>query len=251
MAVFAGAVCRCSLGVTSYGSPPSRARLRHIGPPSHCRDRPFQQSPHVTAPLGRSGLRTEHAAWAAAATPVAPVASLQCLKCGRLCSLHTLSTRSRSGLRFAFAMSSGFRFVVRFPMLRQTQQLSGRHLDQCKHLAALRDQCVVFWTRDAECAPEPRALYAIQPALNHQPVAELGCASIIDLSADYDRIRLLLHHLHERETELLRKMCARDLNKTQVRNIGDNASAIGIEKHYLDVCANTGGHGRFHIFDLN
>ena len=148
-------------------------------------------------------------------------------------------------------MFAGFGFVVRFPMLRQTQQFSRRHLDQREHLAALGDQRVVLWTRDAECAPEPRALCAIQPALNHQPVAEPCRASIIDLGADHDGIRFLLRHLHDREPELLRKVCARYLNEAQIRNIGYNASAIGVEKHYLHVCANTGGHGQFHIFNLN
>src|SRR5512132_3729212 len=161
MAVFADAVCRYSLGATSYGSPPSRARLRRIGPPSHCRDRPSQRSPHVTALRARSELRAKRGAWAAAATPAVPAAFLQCLACGRLRSSSMFSTGNLSGSGSAFAMFAGFGFVVRFPMLRQTQQFSRRHLDQCEHLAALGDQRVVFWTRDAECAPEPCALCAI------------------------------------------------------------------------------------------
>jgi hypothetical protein len=60
-----------------------------------------------------------------------------------------------------------------------------------------------------------------------------------------------LRHLHDREPKLLRKVCARYLNEAQIRNIGYNAAAIGVEKHYLHVCANTGRHGRFHISDLN
>ena len=144
MAAFAGAVCRCSLGATSYGSLPSRARLRRIGPPSHCRDRPSQRSPHVTALRAQSELRAERGAWAAAATRAGQAAFLRCLGCGRLRSLHTFSTGNRSGSRFAFAMFAGSGFVVRFPMLRQTQQFSRRHLDQREHLAALGDQRVVL-----------------------------------------------------------------------------------------------------------
>src|SRR6266568_1664943 len=183
MAVFAGAVCRRSLGATSYGSPPSRARLRRIGPPSHYRDRPYQRSPRVTALRAQSELRAERGAWAAAATQAGQAAFLRCLGCERLRSLHMFSTGNRSGSRFAFAMFAGFGFVVRFPMLRQTQHFSRRHLDHRERLAVLGDQRVVLWTRDAECAPESRALYAIQPALNHQPVAEPRRASIIDLGA--------------------------------------------------------------------
>src|SRR6476646_1097333 len=213
MAVFAGAVCRCSLGATSYGSPPSRARLRRIGPPSHCRDHPSQRPPHVTALRVQSALLPERGGWGAGATRAGQATFLRCLACGRLLSLHTFSTENRSGSRFAVAMFAGFGFVVRFPMLRQTQQFSRRHLNQREHLAALGDQRVVLWTRDAECAPEPRALCAIQPALNHQPVAKPCRASIIDLGADHDWIRFLLCHLHDREPKLLRKVCARYLNE--------------------------------------
>src|SRR6266480_29814 len=97
----------------------------------------------------------------AAAAQAAQAAFLRCLGCERLRSLHMFSTGNRSGSRFAFATFAGSGFVVRFPMLRQTQQFSRRHLDQREHLAALGDQRVVLWTRDAECAPEPRALCAI------------------------------------------------------------------------------------------
>jgi hypothetical protein len=62
---------------------------------------------------------------------------------------------------------------------------------------------------------------------------------------------LLLRHLYDRKAELLRKVCARGLDEAQIRNIGYNTSAVGVEKHYLHVCANTGRHGRFHISDLN
>jgi len=102
-----------------------------------------------------------------------------------------------------------------------------------------------------KCAPEPRALHVIQPALNYQPVAQSGCASIIDLGADHDGIGFLLRHLHDREPELFRKMRARYLNEAQICDIGYDTPAIGIEKHYLYICADTEGHGRFHISNLN
>src|SRR5215211_8984530 len=103
MAVFAGAVCRCSLGATSYGSPPSRARLRRIDPPSRCRDRPSQRSPHVTALRAQSELRAERGAWAVAATQADQAAFLRCLGCERLRSLHRFSTVNGSDSTFAFA----------------------------------------------------------------------------------------------------------------------------------------------------
>jgi len=147
-------------------------------------------------------------------------------------------------------MFTGFGFVVRFPMLRQTQQFSRRHLDQREHLAALGDQGVVLRTRNVECAPEPRAFYAIQPAFDHKPVTEFRRPSVVNLGADHDRICLLLRHLHELEPEFLSKVCARDLDEAQIGDIGYDTSAVGVEKHYLDVCMNTGRHGQFHISDL-
>src|SRR5262249_14170441 len=41
-------------------------------------------------------------------------------------------------------------------------------------------------------------------------------------------------------------MCAGDFDKTQIRDIGYDASTISIEKHHLHFCADT-GHGRFQI----
>ena len=98
-----------------------------------------------------------------------------------------------------------------------------------------------------ERAPEPRAFYAIQPPLNHKSVAELRRLSVVNLGADDDRVRLLLRHLHELKPKLLSKVCARDLDEAQIGNIRYNTSAIGVEKHYLHVCVNTGDHGQFHI----
>src|SRR5215475_2200379 len=111
MAVFADAVCRCSLEATSYGSPPSRARLRRIGLRSHCKDLRSQWSRHVTALRAQSELRAAHAASAAGAAPAVPAGFLQCLTCGRLWSLRTFSSRNFSGPRFALVMRVGFRLV--------------------------------------------------------------------------------------------------------------------------------------------
>ena len=46
-------------------------------------------------------------------------------------------------------------------------------------------------------------------------------------------------------------MCPRDLNETQVGDIGDYASAIGVEKHYLHLCPGSRrGHNDFGVRDL-
>src|SRR5689334_8318771 len=94
---------------------------------------------------------------------------------------------------------------------------------------------------DPESAPEPRAIDAIQPAVNHQPVGQPGRASIVDLGMDDDRIRLLLRHFYQRESELLRKQSARDLDKAQVRDVGYDTATISVKKHHLHVCANMRG----------
>src|ERR1044071_1110589 len=134
-------------------------------------------------------------------------------------------------------------------MLRHTKHLSRRHLDQRQHLATLRDQRGVLWTHDAECAPETRTVYAIQPGFDHQLVAKLCSAPIIDLCVDHHRVPLVLGHLHKREPKLLSKMCTRRLDTAQICDVRYNTSTIGIEEHYLHICANTRDHSRFHIFD--
>src|SRR5262245_3870572 len=119
MAAFAGAVCRCSLEAANYGSPPSRAPLRRIGPRSRCRDRRCQWSPHVIALRAQSELPTAHDAWAAAATLAVQAAFLRCSECARLRSLHRFPTANGPRLSFAVATFAGFDFVVRFPVVRQ------------------------------------------------------------------------------------------------------------------------------------
>src|SRR5215472_8999084 len=127
MEAFAGAVCRCSLEAASYGSQPSRAPLRRIGPRSRCRDRRCQWSPHAIALRVQSELPTEHGAWAAVATQAVQAAFLRSLECGRLRSLHRFSTANLFRSRFAVATFAGFDFVVRFPVLWQALQFSSRH----------------------------------------------------------------------------------------------------------------------------
>src|SRR2546421_10415459 len=107
MAVFADAVCRCSLEATNYCSPPSRARLRRIAPPSHCKDRRSQRSPHVTALRAQSELPVERGAWAAAATQTVQAACVRSLVCGRLRSLHTFSTVNPFGVGLGVGTCAG------------------------------------------------------------------------------------------------------------------------------------------------
>src|SRR5207253_725646 len=83
------------------------------------------------------------------------------------------------GLALAFGINPSLPIFL--PMFRQTQQFSRGHLDQRKHLAALGNQRAVLRSCDPECAPEPRACHLIEPAINHQPVSEFGCAAIINL----------------------------------------------------------------------
>src|SRR5215470_981949 len=118
-------------------------------------------------------------------------------------------------------------------MFRQTQQFSRGHLDQCKHLTALGNQCVVLRSCDPKRAPEPGAFHLIEPSVNHEPITELGCAAITNFSAHYYGIRLLLGHFCQGKTELLDKMCACDLDETQISDVRDDASAISIEEHHL------------------
>src|SRR5437660_10729502 len=51
--------------------------------------------------------------------------------------------------------------------------------------------------------------------------------------------RFVFGDFSQGEAEFLGKMCARDLNETQISDIRDDASAIGIEKHHLHLCADS------------
>jgi len=63
---------------------------------------------------------------------------------------------------------------------------------------------------------------------------------------------VVLGHLREGETELFGKKGTRDFDETQISDVRDDASAIGIEEHHLHLCANArrNGHGRISNFRL-
>ena len=73
----------------------------------------------------------------------------------------------------------------------------------------------------------------IEPAFDHELIAKFGSAAIVDLSAYDHGISLVLVHPRETETEFFSEQGPRDLDEAQIGNIGDNASAIGIEEHHL------------------
>src|SRR5437899_9889663 len=71
----------------------------------------------------------------------------------------------------------------------------------------------------------------------------------MNLAAHHYRISLFLGHLCQGEPELLGKMRAADLDEAQIRNVGDDASAICVEKHYPHFCADARcGHRRISDF---
>ena len=57
----------------------------------------------------------------------------------------------------------------------------------------------------SERAPKPDPLEPVEPAFDHEAVAQLGRAAVIDLGPDDDRILLVSGHLREAEPELLRR----------------------------------------------
>src|SRR5207237_4146655 len=92
------------LGAPSYGLPPFRALLRHIGPRFRCRGRRSRWSRCAAAPRARSESPTEHGESAGAEAPVAPAAFLQGLTCVRPRSLFTFFTGNRSSSGCTVAM---------------------------------------------------------------------------------------------------------------------------------------------------
>src|SRR5207249_2517723 len=123
---------------------------------------------------------------------------------------------------------------------------------ECKHLKALGDQHVICWTCDLESTPEPHALHPVQPTFNHELISKFGRSAIINLCSHDYRIPMVLGHLSKRKTEFFGEKRARDLDETQIGDIRNDTSAIGIEKHHLHLCANarSNGHGRISNFRL-
>src|SRR5205085_9975895 len=95
----------------------------------------------------------------------------------------------------------GARHPIFLPLFRQPKQLCLRHLDQCQHLFALGNNGGISWTGDAETTPEPNPLDSIEPALDVQPITELGGPSVIDLGPNDHWIPASLSHLGQRQSE--------------------------------------------------
>src|SRR6202140_1642423 len=125
-----------------------------------------------------------------------------------------------------------------FPVFRKTQKFSRWHLDKGQRLAAFGDQRIIFRTNDAECAPKSRPFQLVEPAFDHESIAEFGGASIVDLSAHDDGIFFVFDHLREAEAEFLSEQRPSDLDEAQIGDVVHDASAIGIEKHYSHFGAN-------------
>jgi hypothetical protein len=109
---------------------------------------------------------------------------------------------------------------------------------------------VICWPRNLESAPEPHALHPIQPAFDHKLISESSGAAVINLrSYDY-WIPMVLGHFGEREAEGLGETGTRDFDETQISDVRDDTSTIGVEEHHLHLRANTRWNGHGTISDL-
>ena len=52
-----------------------------------------------------------------------------------------------------------------------------------------------------------------------------------------------LRFIETARTHLAEELGLAIVEMAQICNVGYNTATIGVEKHYLHVCANTGGHG--------
>ena len=125
-----------------------------------------------------------------------------------------------------------------FPGFRKSKQFRRRHFDDREHLAGFHDQGVISWPHDSERAPKSRAIESIEPTLDHEPVAQFGATSIIDLRADNDRIYFGLGHFGEGKAKLFRQKRARYLDEAQISDVVHHTTAVRVEKHHLHFCAN-------------
>jgi len=158
--------------------------------------------------------------------------------------VRLLATIDSSGCPPSKAGVRGF-VPVFFPALRQPEQFSRWHLHQRDGLPALGDQDIIFRASDPERAPKSRPLEAVKPTLDYQSIPKLGCAAIIDLRVNDNRIPLRFRHFRQGQTEFFGEQRAGDFDEAQIDDVGDDSTAIGVEKHHLQLSANArhgGGH---------
>ncbi len=93
---------------------------------------------------------------------------------------------------------------------------------------------------DPEGAPKPDPLELVEPAFDHEPVAQFRRAAVIDLGPDDDRILLVFGHLGEAEPELFGQKGPRDFDEAQVGDVMNDGGAVRIEEHHLHVGADAG-----------
>src|SRR5438046_2314009 len=98
--------------------------------------------------------------------------------------------------------SCAIRNSIPVPPVWHTKHLRLGHLDDCQHLAALRDKSIISGPDNLKRAAKPDPPKPIKPAFDDEPVPKPGRAAIIDLGPDNDRIRLVLGHLREAEPKL-------------------------------------------------
>ena len=130
-------------------------------------------------------------------------------------------------------------FEVRYsvPLVRHSKQLCLGHLDDRQHLAAFRDERFINGPHDSEGAPKPNPLEPVEPAFDHEPIAQLRRAAVIDFGPDDHRILLVLGHLREAEPELFGEKSPRDFDEAQVGDVMNDGGAVRIEEHHLHVGA--------------
>ena len=87
----------------------------------------------------------------------------------------------------------------------------------------------------------------IEPTLDSEMVTKLGGAAIINLGANDDWVSLRSGHFCQLQSKLFGQQSARDFDETQIGNVMNNTTTIGIEKHHLHFRTNTGRLGSGHI----
>ena len=130
------------------------------------------------------------------------------------------------------------RKTITIPIIRHPKQLRFRHLNDCEHLAAIRNQGAVEWPHNPEGAPKPHSFEALKPPFHDELVSQFRRAAVINFCPDNHRIFLRVRHLGEAEPKLFGEEGARYLDETQISDIVNDGRAIGIEKHHLKFGSN-------------
>ena len=120
------------------------------------------------------------------------------------------------------------------PAFGKTEETSFRHFHKSEGLLAGDEESIVSWALDLKVAPKSRRGGFSQSAMDLQLIAENRWALVIDLGPDDYGIDRGLGHAVPIHAKPNGQECPCSLDKSQIGNVMNNTTGIGVEKHDLN-----------------